>query len=298
MTTDSTTQNVHQKITDQVIAAIEAGAAKFEMPWHRGNPRPMNVASGNNYRGVNTLALWIAQQNNGYAANTWGTYKQWNNLGAQVRKGERASTVVFYKDGEKLDVDDDETKSKRYFIATASCVFNADQVSGYLAPATPLVDKTLALDRADDFVAATYAKIGSTGNRACYNSTRDTISMPRRALFTGSSTSDATESFYSTLLHELTHWTGHPSRLDRDLKNRFGDEAYAMEELVAELGAAFLCADLSITPTPKPDHAAYINSWLDVLKQDKKAIFVAASKASAACDYLNKLQYENVSEAA
>jgi antirestriction protein ArdC len=166
MITNSTTQNVHQKITDLVITAIEAGAAKFEMPWHRENPRPMNVASRNRYRGVNTLALWIAQESHGYATGTWGTYKQWKNLGAQVRKGEQASTVVFYKEGEKLD--DDENKSDRYFVATASWVFNADQVSGYSVSTTPFIDKTLALDHADEFVAATYAKIGSNGNYACY----------------------------------------------------------------------------------------------------------------------------------
>ena len=122
--------------------------------------------------------------------------------------------------------------------------------------------------------------------------------MPERALFVGSSTSSATESFYSTLLHELTHWTGHPARLNRELKNRFGDAAYSMEELVAELGAAFLCADLGVTPSPRPDHAAYIQGWLSVLRQDQRALFTAASKASAASDYLFKLQPQPLEQAA
>ena len=114
--------------------------------------------------------------------------------------------------------------------------------------------------------------------------------MPDRERFTGSATSTPTETYYATLLHELTHWTGHASRLDRDLSGRFGNEAYAMEELIAELGAAFLCADLSITNTPRPDHAAYIANWLEVLKRDKRAIFTAARKATQASDYLEHLQ--------
>jgi antirestriction protein ArdC len=293
MTTYPSTQYIHQTITDQVISAIKAGAPKFEMPWHTDNSRPVNVASGNPYRGVNTLALWIAKENYGYETNTWGTYKQWNSLGAQVRKGERAATVVFYKEGERL-VDEEIKKSNRYFIATANWVFNADQVTGYTALDEPLMDKTKVLNHVEEFIAATGARISASGVRACYNLTLDTIMMPQRVLFRGSSTRDATESYYSTLLHELTHWTGHPSRLNRELKNRFGDLAYAVEELVAELGAAFLCADLGITLTPRPDHAAYIQGWLDVLKQDKKAIFTAASRASAASDYLFKLKSQAI----
>ena len=122
--------------------------------------------------------------------------------------------------------------------------------------------------------------------------------MPKRVLFTGSSTRSATESFYSTLLHELTHWSGHPSRLNRQLNNRFGDCAYAMEELVAELGAAFLCADLGVALEPRPDHAAYLSGWLTVLKHDKRALFSAASKASEAADFLHKLQPPAVAQEA
>ena len=297
MTTYPSNQNVYQKITDHVIAAIEAGAPKFEMPWHKGNPRPVNVASGKPYRGVNIIELWIAQENHGYATGTWGTYKQWNAIGAQVRKGEHAATVVFYKDLQRPVEDSEETK--RSFVATASWVFNADQVTGYTAPdALPLVDKTQVLKQVEAFVAATDADITAKGNCACYNPIKDTIYMPKRELFTGSSTSSATESYYSTLMHELTHWTGHPARLKRDLKNRFGDFAYCMEELVAELGAAFLCADLGISLTPRPDHAAYIRGWLEALKQDKRALFTAASKASEATDYLFKLQPQPLEQAA
>lgn len=299
MTTYPSNQNVYQKITEQVIAAMEAGALKFEMPWHKGNPRPVNVSSGKPYRGINTVALWVAEQLNGYATGTWGTYKQWNAIGAQVRKGEHAATVVFYKDVEYQVEEEGETKTKHSFMATASWVFNADQVDGYTAcDVAPLVDKTQRLKNVEAFVAATRATIKEMGYRACYNLTEDTIYMPERALFKGSSTSSATESFYSTLLHELTHWTGHSTRLDRELKNRFGDNAYAMEELIAELGAAFLCADLGISLEVRPDHAAYLQGWLSALKQDKRALFTAAAKASVASDYLFTLQPQPLEQAA
>ena len=301
MTTYKSNPNVYQQITDRVIAAIEAGAPKFEMPWHHGSShsRPVNVFTGKNYRGVNTVALWVAQMEYGYTTGTWGTYKQWKECGAQVLKGEHAATVVFFKDVERPVEDSEETKSKRSFVATASWVFNADQVEGYTAsPVSPLVDKTQVLERVEAFITATDADIMEKGNCACYHPIKDTIYMPKRELFTGSSTSSATESYYSTLLHELTHWTGHPTRLKRDLKNRFGDFSYSMEELVAELGAAFLCADLGVSLEPRPDHAAYLQGWLKALKQDKRALFVAASKASEATDYLFKLQPQPLEQAA
>ena len=285
--TTQTNQNVYQKITNQIVAAIEAGAPTFEMPWHTRAPRPVNVASGNPYRGVNTLALWVTEQQRGYSSGTWGTYRQWNALGAHVRKGERAATIVFFKDVEPDE--EEETKSRRSFVAIASSVFNADQVDGDTANA-PQADQIARLNPVEEFVAATRATVQEHGHRAYYDTLTDAIHLPARALFTGSSTSSATETFYSTLLHELTHWSGHPSRLNRDLTSRFGEAAYAMEELVAELGAAFLCADLRVTPSPRPDHAAYIDSWLSALRRDPRAIFTAASRASAASDYLCKLQ--------
>lgn len=303
MTTYKNNQDVYQQITNHVIAAIEAGAPRFEMPWHQGanQSRPVNVDTGRKYRGVNTVALWIAQTHRDYQSATWGTYRQWQNRGAQVRKGERATTVVFFKDFEHPVEETDEngeTKSRRSFVATASWVFNADQVDGYTASDLPQVDKTQVLARAEAFIAATQAKLTELGATACYNPLTDTINMPRRALFTGSSSSSATESYYSTLLHELTHWSGHPARLKRELMNRFGSAAYAMEELVAELGAAFLCADLAVSLEPRPDHAAYIDGWLSVLKHDKRAIFTAASMASLASDYLFKLQPQPLEHAA
>lgn len=293
MKTNQSNQNIYQQITDRIIAAIEAGASKFEMPWHKGpnQRRPKNVATGNSYRGINTVSLWVAQLERDYSSNLWGTYNQWKACGAQVRKGEHAAPVVFFKGFEQPENQTEETKPNFSFIATTSWVFNADQVHGWNASnPTPTTDKIRVFEEAESFIAATKANIKEVGTCACYKRFQDTIYMPSWQLFRGSHTSSATESYYSILLHELTHWTGHQSRVNRELNNRFGESGYAMEELVAELGAAFLCADLNISLEPRADHAAYIAIWLRVLKNDKRAIFTAASKANEAVDYLNKLQ--------
>ena len=290
--------DVYEGITDRVIAAIEAGAGEWQMPWHRsGVSRPVNAHTKNVYRGVNVVALWAAADAYSYSSGSWATYKQWRELDAQVRKGERASLIVFWKELER-DVENEETgerERKKTLFARASWVFNGDQVDGWAPPTAPERNLVEAIDRAEAFTAATGVAIRHGGERAYYRRSTDHVQMPDRERFTGSATSTPTETFYATLLHELTHWTGHESRLDRDLSGRFGNEAYAMEELVAELGAAFLCADLSITNTPRPDHAAYIANWLEVLKRDKRAIFTAARKASQATDYLARLQSASAS---
>jgi antirestriction protein ArdC len=285
--------DVYEAITDRVIAAIEAGAGEWQMPWHRsGVSRPVNAHTKKPYRGVNVVALWASAEAYRYSSGFWATYKQWRELEARVRKGERASLIVFWKELER-EVEDEETgerEHKKTLFARASWVFNADQVDGWTPPAAPARNLVQALDHAEAFTAATGADVRHGGDRAYYRRSTDHVQMPVRERFTGSDTSTPTEAFYATLLHELTHWTGHESRLDRDLSGRFGNEAYAMEELVAELGAAFLCADLAIANTPRPDHAAYIANWLEVLKRDKRAIFTAARKASQAADYLASLQ--------
>jgi antirestriction protein ArdC len=285
--------DVYEAITDRVIAAIEEGAGQWQMPWHRsGVSRPLNAHTKKAYRGVNVLALWVAADAEGYGTGFWASYKQWQELKAQVRKGERASLIVFWKELER-EVEDEETgerERKKTLFARASWVFNADQVDGWTPPSPPERNLVEVLDHAEAFTAATRADIRHGGDRAYYRRTDDYVQMPDRERFTGSATSTPTEAYYATLLHQLTHWTGGESRLDRELSSRFGTEAYAVEELVAELGAAFLCADLSITNTPRPDHAAYIANWLEVLKRDKRAIFTAARKAAQAFDYLASLQ--------
>lgn len=278
--------DIHQHLTDRIVAAIEAGAGKWQMPWHRGSGgrHPVNVASANKYRGVNVLGLWVEAQVNGFSSHLWGTFRQWADKGATVRKGQKASYVVFYKEIE-IDADaEGETSSRRRLFARATPVFNADQVDGFGVPTVPIsIDE---LPNVEDFIADTGATVIHGGGRACFIPKLDEIHIPLRTSFVGSATSTATEAYYSTLLHELTHWTAPSHRCNRDLSGRFGGEAYAMEELVAELGSAFLCAELGITIEPRADHAQYLAHWLTVLKADKRAIFTASSKASEAAAFL------------
>lgn len=292
----SLSRDVYTQVTDTIISAIEAGAGQWDMPWHRHgvtHTRPMNALTGKRYRGVNVLALWAAAEARGFTTGLWGTYRQWQAKGAQVRKGEKSSLVVFFKDlaVDETNPETGETDRGRRLVAKASYVFNATQVDGFSLP-EPAAPSNPAevLSQVEAYVTATGARVAFGGEGAFYRPLTDTIHMPDRARFVGSATSSPTECLYSTLLHELTHWTGIKPRCVREFGKRFGDDAYAMEELVAELGAAFLCADLGIANTPRPDHAAYISHWLTVLKADKKAIFTAASKAAQAVDYLDALQ--------
>ena len=285
--------DVYEAITDRVIAAIEAGAGEWQMPWHRsGVSRPLNALTKKPYRGVNVVALWAAADAHDYSSGFWATYKQWRSSRPRSERASARASSSFGRSssGEVEDKETGERERKKTLFARASWVFNADQVDGWTPPAAPERNLVQALDHAEAFTAATGADVRHGGDRAYYRRSTDHVQMPDRERFTGSETSTPTEAYYATLLHELTHWTGHESRLDRDLSGRFGNEAYAVEELVAELGAAFLCADLSITNTPRPDHAAYIANWLEVLKRDKRAIFTAARKAAQASDYLASLQ--------
>ncbi len=307
MTTSSPSRfDVYEAITNQIIAAIETGSGKVQMPWHRSGAsimRPVNVASRNAYRGVNTVALWAAADAFGFPHGLWGTYRQWQDRGAQVRKGEKSSLIIFYK---QFDADDqaeksgsDQSNDDRRFIARASRVFNIAQVDGYVLSepdiSTDRIDPILA---AESFIAGAGVSIAVGGERAYYNIKSDSITMPDRCRFIGTKTSTATEGWYSTLLHELVHYSGAEHRLNRTFGERFGDDAYAMEEMTAELGAAFLCGDLGITAEPRPDHADYIGHWLRILKGDRKAIFTAASAANKASEYLASLSNRERREAA
>lgn len=283
--------DIHQHITNQIIAAIERGVGDYQLPWHHGGAvmRSTNIASKKAYRGVNIVALWAAAEQHGFTSGLWGTYRQWTDAGAQVRKGEKSSHVVFYKELE-VAVTDHDTEMETRLIARASPVFAAEQVDGYELHSTPAQTAIEPIAAADVFVQATGAVIHHGGSRAFYRPSTDTIQLPQPTDFISTVSSTAQEAYYSTLLHELTHWTSSPDRCNRQLGKRFGDAAYAMEELVAELGAAFLCAELGITPEPRTDHAQYLASWLAVLKADKRAIFTAASAASKAAEFLHRYQ--------
>ncbi|WP_273793484.1 ArdC family protein [Brucella anthropi] len=288
--------DVHQEITNRIVDALE-NAGEFQLPWIANKAgsfaRPVNVASRKPYNGVNIVSLWVSAQASQYPSNAWGTYRQWQDAGCQVRKGEKSSLVVFYKtfDVEQINDQTGQAEQAERMVARASWVFNAAQVDGFPLDQTDIPDQPSfdPIAQAEAFVKATGAVIEEGGDKAYYVPSADIIRMPERRRFTSTATTSAAEGFYSTLCHELTHWSGSKARLSRDLSARFGTEAYAMEELVAELGAAFLCGDLGLTPEPRLDHAQYIKNWLTVLKSDKKAVFTAASKASEASNWLMSL---------
>jgi len=288
--------DIHADITNQIVAAIEGGSEGFELPWHRsGNALklPRNAVTGKRYNGVNILSLWMASRAGGFTSPFWATYRQWQSIGAQVQRGEQSAPIVFYKQVEiEAGKSDTEDGPETRLMARASRVFNAGQVEGFQADVSEQhnADLTERLSEVDTFIAETSADIRHGGERAYYVPSADYIRMPERERFVNSAASSATEGYYAVLLHELTHWTGHSSRLDRQLQGRFGDDAYAMEELVAELGAAFLCGELGISSEPRTDHAAYLASWLKVLKSDARAVITAASKASEAAGYLAGMQ--------
>ena len=286
-------RDVHRVITEQIVEAIEAGAGAFQMPWHRGAAvtRPINAVTRTAYRGVNVIALWAQSMTSRYLSGYWATYRQWQSLDAQVNKGEHGTVIVFYKKVERQpdQSEDGRDQQRPGLFARASRVFNAEQVAGWTPPVPEPRTRMDTLSEVEDFIQRTGAVIRHGGGEAYYDRRYDTVVMPPRGLFKGTATSSPMDSYYAVLLHELTHWTGAPHRLARQFGGRFGDNAYAVEELVAELGSAFLCADLGITNEPRPDHAAYVSSWLEVLNRDHKALFTAASRASAATDYLADL---------
>ena len=275
--------DVYARVTAQIVEAIEKGAGNFRMPWHGDGFTPINVASKREYRGINVLILWLIATKKGYEHGLWGTYRQWQNLGAQVRRGEKSASVVFWKFPDVDDEDEDSAKGERTVngpFAREYWVFNVAQVEGYRAAIEPRLSEEERIEGAEDFFRRLGADIRHGAGGPHYNWSEDFIHMPPFALFR------EPVGYYSVLAHEATHWTGAPKRLNRDFGLRFGDHAGAMEELVAELGAAFLCADLALSNAPRPDHAAYISSWLQALKNDKRAIFTAASKAQAAVDWM------------
>jgi len=278
-------QDVYARVTAQIITAIENGGETWRMPWHtsgRDAFSPRNVSSRKPYRGINTLCLWAAADAKGYDRGEWGTYRQWQDHGAQVRKGQKATTVVFWRFAnvatESQDGEEHTATSSRLLFVKGYSVFNVAQVDGYtseIQPAVPVLDR---IEAADAFFRGVGATVRHGGNRAYYSPVTDHIQMPPFQAF------DDKIAYYSTLAHEHTHWTAKPERCDRQLGKRFGDNAYAAEELIAELGAAsfVLTSDSAQTLA----QAQYIRYWLDVLKADKRAIFTASSRAQQAADYL------------
>lgn len=294
VTQTNTRRDIHQQVTDTIIQQLEAGTVPWHKPWkgddNRFFPIPKNFTTGNKYRGINILLLWSSAIAHDYPTQEWGSFKQWQENKEAVRKGEKGSMVVYYDILEK-EVDGE---IKKIPFIKSSVVFNRSQLASYnpsdneaTLNAVPLIDR---LEQVDTFITHTGANIEHKNNTACYIPSADKICMPFPEAFINTEACTATEGYYSTLFHEMTHWTGSKERLDRIGGKKFGDENYATEELVAELGAAFLCAEFEITSAPKENHASYIAGWLKALKDNKHCVFMAASEASKAMSYLQDLQ--------
>ncbi|UUX48899.1 zincin-like metallopeptidase domain-containing protein [Nisaea acidiphila] len=293
--TDKSPKTDHmQAVTDRIIAALEEGVRPWQKPRDAGEipEQPLRV-TGEAYRGINVIALWMAAQASGYTSPYWMTYRQAGELGGQVRKGEKGAAVFYAGTMNANEEDEAETDEDTRVIRfmRSYTVFNADQIDGlhanfYPAPSEPR-PAAERNDTAERYFAATGSDVRHGGNQAfyAYGSAADYIRMPPYETF-----ADA-EEYYATLAHEHIHWTKGPGRLERDFgRKKWGDDRYALEELFAELGSAFLGASLGLRPDHLSDHASYIQSWLKVLKDDKRAIFRAASHAQKAVDYLDGFQ--------
>ena len=293
MTATANVQSLHDTVTARIISELEAGRFPWVQPWasSKGTPLglPQNASTGRTYSGVNILLLWSAAIEQGRPSQRWLTFKQALAMGGAVRKGEKGTMVVyadtFVPKAEQEKAAGSGEEARRVGFLKRFTVFHRDQCDG-LPPdpdAKPLPGHSEVIPHVEDIIAATGADIRHGGSQAYYALQPDHVQMPPFECF------EEPEGYYATLAHECTHWTRHPTRLDRDFgRSRWGDEGYAREELVAELGAAFLCADLGLELEPRPDHASYIASWMEVLKDDRRFIFTAAAYAQRAADFLHQ----------
>jgi antirestriction protein ArdC len=277
-------------VTADLIAAIEAGADEWRMPWHTiaitGQPRSIDHRP---YRALNSLLLAWRAAERGWTSATWGTYLSWQRHGAQVRRGERATQVVLWKQTTTMSHDDDteqaDDAARRRLVSRVFSVFAAEQVDGAdpeLTARDTAIDTSARIADADAYFDAIGADVVTGGNDACYVAALDRIYIPHLEQF------DRPALYYSTLAHEHTHRTGHPSRLNRDLTGRFGSDAYAVEELIAELGAAYWCAQAGLSPAARHDHASYLRHWVRVLREQPRVLLTVTARAQAALDHLNR----------
>jgi antirestriction protein ArdC len=279
----------YQEVTDRVIAALEAGTPPWRKPWDpdkAGGPAmPRNAATGHRYRGINVLTLGMSPLAFTSGDPRWATYKQSEERGWRVRKGERGTTGFFFRRLEVRDdtkPEDDEDSVRRIPLLRAFTLFHACQINGIPDYVPPTIEEApwRAPEAAELIIANSGAIVRHGGDRAFYSPTTDHIQMPPHAAFA------TAERFCGTLIHEASHWSGAPSRLNRDLHNRFGSHEYSREELRAELGSVMVCAELGISDCDFSNNAAYIASWLEKLRSDRKEIFRAAADAQRIADYL------------
>ena len=267
--------DIYTEVTNRVIERLEQGFAPWLKPWHTENTLDKNIASGNEYNGINRIILGMS----GFNCNIWGSFKQWKDLGANVKLHEKGTAIVFYKpvSGVKVTSEGEEVIYNSVF--TTSYIFNAEQVEGIEIKPREIEDKPFLNNvDIDNMVLNTGANIKHGGNSAYYRPSEDYINMPIKSDFNDEA------GYYATLLHELTHWSGHKHRLDRTKGKRFGDTQYAFEELIAELGSAFLCEKFAVKGDIR--HEGYIASWLKALKNDNKMIFSASAYAQKSTDYI------------
>lgn len=286
--------DVYTRVTDQIIAALENGTKPWEPSWNNGSRTggvmPLRACCIP-YKGINILLLWIAAEKAAYQSPTWMTFKQAMELGGCVRKGEKGTGIVYAGAREvERETPTGESETDSIPFLKSYTVFNREQIDGLpeIAAVAPVNDRfaepKTPINAVETFVYAITSKIIFGGSRAAYIPSTDEIHMPPLDEFT------TAEAFYATLAHELIHFTKAKHRLDRSFDaKRFGDSGYAMEELVAEIGAAYLGAQFGFAPYHIEDHASYLAHWLTVLKNDKRAIFTAASYAQKAVDYLNEM---------
>lgn len=279
----SKAQDTFEAMTAEFVRRIEAGqAGEWNKPWvDLGEGLPRNAVTNVTYRGGNALIGLMSAGSNGWVSQWWATYKQWESVGAQVRKGEKGTAMVKWGRTVCKGHGKDESCDKcGRMYASAFTVFNAEQVDGWVAPVVEELTCGERFEVAERWFAAVGADVVEGGDRACYSPVTDRITVPRFAQFVDGA------AYYATLAHEHAHWTGHESRLNRDLAGRFGSESYAVEELVAELAAVFVCAELGVAAVPREDHAAYLANWLKVLKSDVKALWRACSEAQKALGFM------------
>ena len=286
---------IYKTVTDSIIAELEKGAAPWVKPWHADaitGGADHNIVTGAVYRGVNRLILGMASIGGGYAASQWGTYKQWQDRGAQVLKGQKGTSICFYKPiAGALDAATGELSSG-YAVLKAYSVFNVEQTDAP-RPAPAAIPDAAPFDSNQACEAAiikTGALIRHGGDAAFYMPSQDAIQLPHKTSF------DSPANYYATTFHELTHWTGAKHRLAREFGGRFGNPQYAFEELVAEIGAAYLCADHGIAGELR--HAGYISNWLKACRDDETAIFKAAALAQKAADFIKGAAAVTEAEAA
>jgi len=275
---------VYQEVTDSIIKQLENGAMPWIKPWATDSTADKNFLSQAPYKGINRLMLGLSSMVQGFNTPVWASFKQWQTVGATVRKGEKGTKIVFYSPVTKENKATGDSES--YNLLKTYYVFNASQVEGVTIQAPTVPDKPFnAIQAAEERIKLTGAVITHGGDSAFYAPSVDKINVPHKASFISEA------SYYATVFHELTHWTGAEIRCNRNLKGRYGNPLYAFEELVAEMGAAFLCQDYRIAGELR--HAGYIQSWLKVLKEDSRAIFKAAALAQKAVDHINGLNVEN-----